>query len=361
MKKLILLSLLLVSGLYLNAQEITITGTVTDNSELPLPGVNIQEIGSANGTQTDWDGRYSIKTKVGKTLKFVYVGSATVKRKVELLDTVIDVTMKPSKSQLDQVVISAYEVEERPNANVVKELKGQVQGLNVGTVNGRPGSKSKVAIRGMSSNGMTYNQYNNPKQNRESYQDRDEKGFKMTGTSPLSTFSIDVDKAGYSNLRRMLNRGQEIPKNAVKIEEMVNYFNYDYPQPTGNDPFSINLEVAKSPWNTNTELVKIGLQGKIIPQEDFPPSNLVFLIDVSGSMHSRNKLPLLKSAFKLLVKQLRPEDKISMVVYAGAAGLVLKPTSGDEKNKINEAIDKLEAGGSTAGGAGINLAYKTAE
>ena len=198
-----------------------------------------------------------------------------------------------------------------------------------------------------------------PQENRESYQEIEENTFKMVNASPLSTFSIDVDKASYSNVRRMINNGQEVPKDAVKIEEFINYFDYDYPQPTGVDPFSINTEVVQSPWNKDTKLVKIGLQGKEVPLDDIPPSNLVFLIDVSGSMNSTNKLPLLKSAFKLLVNQLRDEDKISIVTYAGAAGLALEPTS--DKNKILEALNNLNAGGSTAGGQGIKLAYKIAE
>ena len=195
----------------------------------------------------------------------------------------------------------------------------------------------------------------------ESYTKIHENKFKTVSTSPLSTFSIDVDKAGYSNVRRLINNGQFVPANAVKIEEMVNYFNYNYPQPKDEHPFSIHTEVAKTPWNQDTKLVKIGLQGKIYENENLPAANLTFLIDVSGSMGSPNKLGLLKQAFKLLVNQLREKDKISIVVYAGAAGVVLKPTSGKHKDIIIEALDNLESGGSTAGGAGIQLAYKLAQ
>ena len=159
----------------------------------------------------------------------------------------------------------------------------------------------------------------------------------------------------------MINNGQNIPFDAVKIEEMINYFDYNYPQPKDEHPFSINTEFVKTPWNENTRLVKIGLQGKTFEQRELPPSNLTFLIDVSGSMSSQNKLPLLKSAFKLLVNQLRAQDKVSIVVYAGAAGVVLQPTSGNQKEKIINSLDNLEAGGSTAGGKGIKLAYKLAE
>jgi Ca-activated chloride channel family protein len=170
-----------------------------------------------------------------------------------------------------------------------------------------------------------------------------------------------VDAASYSNIRRFINEGRVPPAGAVRIEEMVNYFKYDYPQPNGDDPFSINTEISDAPWNREHKLVLIGLQGKNIPVEKLPKSNLVFLIDVSGSMNMPNKLPLVKSSMKLLVDQLREEDRVAIVVYAGAAGLALEPTNGDQKTRIKTAIDNLEAGGSTAGGAGIRLAYKTAK
>jgi Ca-activated chloride channel homolog len=197
--------------------------------------------------------------------------------------------------------------------------------------------------------------------NTEGYDNITENRFLKVSDNPLSTFSIDVDAASYSNVRRFLNMGQLPPAGAVRIEEMINYFHYDYPQPKNDDPFSINTEIAACPWNSNHKLVLIGLQGKKIPTENLPASNLTFLIDVSGSMWEPNKLPLVKASMKILVDQLREQDKVSIVVYAGAAGMVLTPTSGENKQAIKEAIDKLEAGGSTAGGAGIKLAYKTAE
>ncbi|WP_312076397.1 von Willebrand factor type A domain-containing protein [Chryseobacterium sp.] len=199
------------------------------------------------------------------------------------------------------------------------------------------------------------------KMNNEEYDAFVENPFELTKNQSVSTFSIDVDNAAYSNVRRMINNGEYVDKNAVRIEEMINYFKYSYPQPKNDQPFSINTEYSDSPWNSKHKLLKIGLQGKNLPLQTLPTSNFVFLIDVSGSMNAANKLPLLKSSFKVLLDQLRPQDKVGIVVYAGSAGMVLPMTSAKEKSKIIEALDHLEAGGSTAGGAGIELAYKLAQ
>lgn len=196
--------------------------------------------------------------------------------------------------------------------------------------------------------------------NTEEYDRIYENPFVSVINKPLSTFSVDVDRAAYANVRRMLQNNQKPYPDAVRIEEMINYFNYDYPQPKGVDPFSVNLEIAACPWSKTHQLLSIGLQGKNIDVKEAPNSNLVFLIDVSGSMSDANKLPLLKQSFKILIEKLRPKDRVAMVVYAGAAGVVLPSTSCDEKGKIMAAFDELEAGGSTAGGEGIKLAYKIA-
>lgn len=299
---------------------------------------------------------------------------------------------------------------ERKNSS--QSLSGQVSGVNINATSGEPGISTNVRIRGYSSvnskrdplyvvDGVPYSgNLNNidPNQiknvtvlkdanataiygsrgangvivintqssdfetpNNENYKTINENTFKRANQTPLSTFSIDVDKAAYSNVRRMTNNGQSVPADAVKIEEMVNYFSYNYPQPKDEHPFSIHTEVVQTPWHEDTQLIRIGLQGKTYNNDELPASNLTFLIDVSGSMNSQNKLPLLKSAFRILVNQLREKDKVSIVVYAGAAGVVLEPTSGYNKKKILEALDHLQAGGSTAGGAGIKLAYKLAE
>jgi Ca-activated chloride channel family protein len=194
----------------------------------------------------------------------------------------------------------------------------------------------------------------------EQYDEIFENPFLEASKTPLSTFSIDVDAAAYSNMRRFLNNASLPPKDAVRIEEMVNYFNYDYPEPTGDHPFEIITEISDCPWQKGHKLLHVGLQGKGIADEDLPASNLVFLLDVSGSMGSPNKLPLLQQSLSLLVDNLRQQDFVSIVVYAGAAGVVLKPTNGTDKHTIKTALNKLRAGGSTAGGAGIELAYKLA-
>lgn len=225
------------------------------------------------------------------------------------------------------------------------------------------GSRGKNGVIIIKTKGLSQKEIDSLKnqniiKNQEAYDEWKENKFELAKTEPLSTFSIDVDKASYSNVRRMINNGESVDKNAVRIEEMINYFNYNYPQPKNNQPFSINTEYNDSPWNPKHKLLKIGLQGKILDEKELPASNLVFLIDVSGSMNQQNKLPLLKSSFKILLEKLRPQDKVALVTYAGSAGVVLEPTSAKNKEKILSALENLSAGGSTAGGQGIELAYK---
>lgn len=201
----------------------------------------------------------------------------------------------------------------------------------------------------------------NTASNTEEYNTIQENEFKNAIQNPLSTFSIDVDKAAYSNVRRFLGDNILPPKGAVRIEEMINYFKYNYPQPKGEVPFTVQTELSECPWNKEHRLLHIGIQGKSIDYDNLKPSNLVFLVDVSGSMEDPNKLPLVKSSLKMLLKELKKEDRISLVTYAGNAGLVLPSTSCSETETIEEAIDNLNAGGSTAGGQGIVLAYKVAK
>jgi Ca-activated chloride channel homolog len=199
-----------------------------------------------------------------------------------------------------------------------------------------------------------------PEFNTEAYDVINENAFKQVIGNPLSTFSIDVDNASYSNIRRFISYGQTPPKDAVRIEEMVNYFDYTYTAPKGNDPFSINYEMSECAWNPESKLVMIGLQGKDIDYSEAAPSNLVFLIDVSGSMADQNKLPLVIKSLNTLVDNLNEHDRVALVVYAGAAGEVLPSTPCNQKSVIKDALNKLQSGGSTAGGAGIKLAYEIA-
>ncbi|MEZ4797719.1 MAG: von Willebrand factor type A domain-containing protein [Flavobacteriaceae bacterium] len=421
------------------AQEKKITGIVSDESGLPLPGTSIIVKGTSTGTQTDFDGKYEILANIGETLVFSYVGYKRKEIVVGALN-IINITMEFETAVLEEVVVTAQgirkqkkalgyavsevkaeQIERRKEADVARVLSGKASGVQITSASGTTGSATNVVIRGYSSisgnnqalfvvDGVPYNGNQTtskflsldpedikevnvlkglaaaslygtagrngvivittkngnytPKQieqNNEAYEEIIENDFENVLSNPLSTFSIDVDKASYSNIRRMINNAQPIPQDAVKIEEMINYFNYKYEQPKNVHPFAIHSELIKTPWNSNTKLVKIGLQGKTYENDALPASNLTFLIDVSGSMSNQNKLPLLKSAFKLLVNQLREKDKVSIVVYAGAAGVVLEPTSGHQKDKILRALDNLQAGGSTAGGAGIKLAYKLAE
>ena len=199
-----------------------------------------------------------------------------------------------------------------------------------------------------------------PPFNREGYDRIRDNPFVSVTENPLSTFSIDVDTASYSNLRRFLNSGTLPPKDAVRIEEMINYFSYDYPDPEGEQPFSVHVEVAQAPWRPEHRLLMVGLKGKEMAWEQRPSSNLVFLLDVSGSMQPANKLPLLKAALRLLIERLGENDRVALVVYAGASGLVLPSTPADQKERILAALERLEAGGSTHGSSGIQLAYETA-
>lgn len=332
-------------------QKITVTGHIKDDKGQAVSFATVNLKGTNTGVQSDAQGYYKIDVPGSKAvLVFSAVGFEAQEVKVKD-KTVIDVVLKTSQQSLQEVVITAYGVQrqKREMGYSTQQVTGQaLQGKAPGLV-----------VRG--SNSVAGNNgYYDQSYNTEDYDNISENGFHKVSDDPLSTFSIDVDAASYSNVRRFINEGQLPPAGAVRIEEMINYFRYDYSQPKGNDPFSINTEMADCPWNAKHKLVLIGLQGKKIPMDKLPASNLVFLIDVSGSMQGENRLPLVKSSLKLLVDQLREEDRISIVVYAGAAGLVLPATSGAQKTKIKDAIDQLEAGGSTAGGAGIKLAYKTA-
>lgn len=322
-----------------------VNGTVYDEGGQPITGVNVTIKGTNKNVITDINGFYSIEVPNEKSvLVYSAIGFDTKEIKVGTRK-LIDVTLK--MSQVDPVEL-LVDVEAEEDAAISRQV---IMG----------GMRSKSAEKRSMSYAPSFMGDQAYYHNTEEYATIHENGFRKVLDHALSTFSIDVDAASYSNMRRFINNGQLPQKDVVRIEEMINYFNYDYKNPTGKDPFSINTEVAKAPWNEEHLIAQIGLQGKKIKLDNLPASNIVFLLDVSGSMSAPNKLPLLKSAFKLLVNELRPQDKVSIVVYAGAAGLVLEPTDGNDKKKIMDALDKLQAGGSTAGGAGIELAYKIAK
>ena len=320
----------------------TITGTVTDNQGQALPGVSVTIKGASNPTNgaiTDLNGNYKIE--VDQKAQILIFSSIGFKRLEESIRdrSVINVKLSPDVSALEEVVVTGY--------SSSSDMASKSVAMSAPPASG---SRSK----------RSFDRYNN-NFNTEGYAGISENGFKNVKKNPLSTFSIDVDNASYSNIRRFINMGELPPADAVRIEEMINYFKYDYPEPEGEHPFSVYTELSVCPWNKKHQLFHVGLRGKSIDKASLPPSNLVFLIDVSGSMSDPNKLPLLKSAFSLLVNELRPVDRVAIVVYAGAAGLVLESTPGNRKESILAAIDNLEAGGSTAGGAGLKLAYKEAE
>jgi Ca-activated chloride channel family protein len=332
-------------------KTITISGTVTDEKGSPVMGVSVFVKGTTTGVATGFDGTYKLViAKANGTLVFSFVGFETQEIKLTG-QTTLNVILKASTQSLQEVVVVGHATQRKMS------MTGSVAQINSP---GAPLQGYAAGIQVTNTNGF-YNGDLDEEFNTEGYDFITENRFLKVNDNPLSTFSIDVDAASYSNVRRFLNQGQLPPAGAVRIEEMINYFSYDYPQPGNEQPFSINTEISDAPWNKDHKLVLIGLQGKKIATENLPASNLVFLIDVSGSMQGPSRLPLVKSSMKMLVDQLREQDKVAMVVYAGAAGLVLPPTSGFEKNKIKEAIGKLDAGGSTAGGAGIKLAYKTAK
>ncbi len=329
-------------------QSRLVSGVVKDDAGIPMQGVNVIVKGKNKGTLTDLHGMYQIQVSdQSKYLVFSFVGYETKEVRITRSNR-INVVMKPSRMELEEVVSMEYDM--------AAPLEGKVAGVRIrGGVPHKSYQKRTQAYASYASE-PGYIQHNT-----EGYSAIHENGFKDVYHNPLSTFSIDVDKASYSNVRRFLNMGQLPPVDAIRIEEMINYFNYDYPEPEGKHPFSVYTEISECPWNGSHQLLHVGLKGKSIDKSELPPSNLVFLIDVSGSMGSANKLPLLKQAFRMLVNELRSEDRVAIVVYAGAAGLVLESTPGTAKSKILASLEQLQSGGSTAGGAGLKLAYKVAQ
>ncbi|HWD88752.1 MAG TPA: von Willebrand factor type A domain-containing protein [Mucilaginibacter sp.] len=376
MKKLILITLIATAALVAFRSDTMrhIHGTVYGSDDkLPIIGASVHLKGSNIGVVTNQSGKYTIDVPDGGTLVFSYIGYQA-KTIVPGTRDSLDVYLDPSNSTLNEVVVTDYSTQRKkdvtgsvatigadqvaitPQAlsapvvqNQAAQLSGRVAGVGVYARNSK---KSKNAPAGF------FNNTANPQD--ESYKTIIENGFSSAKDNPLSTFSVDVDAASYSNVRRFINNGQLPPPDAVRVEEMINYFKYNMEAPKSGDPVGITTEMSSAPWNKNHLLVRIGLKARSIDMSKLPPSNLVFLLDISGSMGEPNKLPLVKASMKMLVDQLRPEDRVAIVVYSGEVAMKLPSTPGDEKQKIKDAIDELEAGGSTAGGAGIKMAYKIA-
>ena len=371
------LALLAVAGLIPNPETGRLAGTVTDDLGDPLPGANVVVEGSQLGASTDIDGNYFIiGIPVGEytvTASFVGYQSASVEKVPVRNGSTTEQHFALGPQSLGEVMVT-YErpLIQRDAIGAPKVISSdEISNLPIRGVTGAASEAADTDAAARSRRnaqapasaqalglipGVQTN--NPPPVDREGYAAIVENDFKRPTDTPLSTFSIDVDAASYANVRRFLDGGSLPVTDAVRIEELVNYFDYDYADPDGEHPFAVVTEVSECPWAPGHRLVHIGLQGERIDTRDLPPSNLVFLMDVSGSMNSPDKLPLLKQAFALLTDNLREQDRVGIVVYAGAAGVVLEPTS--DRQAILEALNRLEAGGSTAGGEGIRLAYDLA-
>ncbi|TXB64818.1 DUF3520 domain-containing protein [Vicingus serpentipes] len=348
------------------AADAILKGKVIDKqTKATLPMVNVylkSETGKTiKSTLTDVDGKFEITGIAPSTYNVIVemIGYRKFTKKGIILSSAVTKNMVFELSSntpqiVDEIdVVNAEDEKEESISTVAVSKDKYKKDRRMKSAEMSAGYASPMIIGNVVSRQDNFNT--------ESYSPISENDFKNVIASPLSTFSIDVDAASYSNMRRFITNGQNPPADAVRIEEMINYFSYDYPQPKGEHPFSITTEMSDCPWNKNNKLIHIGLQGKKMDMSELPSSNLVFLLDVSGSMSSLNKLPLLKKSFNLLVNNLTENDRVAIVVYAGAAGLVLPSTPGNDKERIMEALNNLNAGGSTAGGAGIKLAYKIAQ
>ena len=372
--------ILLFSSINLLAQKNvgTIKGKLTDSSNgdpLPFASVILLKLDSqVANTLTDFDGKYNFyNLNPGKyNVQVTYIGYNTSNLKDVIVTAnkiaFTNTMLNPSALAMEEFEVIQYSIpliskdQASSGATITSEQIKRIPGRSVNSIQTTRHKKRKYKANKNSSYGYSVAPLESRRDNfnTESYAHNPENDFKNVNASPLSTLSIDVDAASYSNMRRFINNGQTPPIDAVRIEEMINYFSYDYPQPKGDDPFSITTEISDCPWNKKHKLIHVGIQGEKIEADKLPSSNLVFLLDVSGSMSSPNKLPLLQKSFGLLIKNLTEKDRVAIVVYAGAAGLVLPSTPGNQKEKIMNALNNLSAGGSTAGGAGIKLAYKIA-
>lgn len=370
---------IVIFGISMHAQSpIQVTGKVLDDkTRQPIEHVKISISNSTETISTDSSGVFQFSTCHGTLATFSIENYWPEMVIIDSSD--LEILLKRLNTNTSRNAEDALK-----GSNGISCIDGEIMSVRGNRSNGQVVIIDGVRVRGSSSisinnsaQEVSYTKHSptpyhgnvgirkqssaHYKENNEDYNHFIENKFQLAKTDPLSTFSLDVDAASYSNMRRMINQGQVPPADAIRIEELINYFQYDYAKADENTPVNIQSEIATCPWNNQHYLVKIGVKAKEIASENLPASNFVFLIDVSGSMYGATRLDLVKSSLKLLVNNLREEDRVAIVVYAGAAGEVLSSTSGSDKRKIMEAINNLTAGGSTAGGAGIELAYKIAE
>lgn len=340
MKKLLMIGMMLIAIVAKAQNIVQVQGKVVEKeSKNLMAGVLVKSVNHGQ-VLTDDKGEFNISSSLNDTLTFQYIGYQTHNYIVKNNKLIKVFLVKAVNDMMEEVVVTAYSVPKRSQR-----------------------ASSPLMIRGVSTmnhQSVSYMRGATPLAQTESYQGFDDKGFISPLKEALSTFAADVDVASYNNVKRFLNAGNLPPVDAVRIEEMINYFQYHIPSPEGNIPVSIQTELAPSPWNSKHQLLRVSLKAKDIPKENLPESNFVFLIDVSGSMYAQQKLPLVQSSLKLLVDQLRPKDKVAIVTYAGNAQIRLESIAGDQKMKIKEIIDGLQAGGSTAGGDGLKMAYNIA-
>ena len=357
-----------------------IRGHVLDAYGQRLPGVTVLLKGTHTATATDTAGRFTLVgvPAKGAVLVFSLVGYVTQERPLLAKVALLKVVLRPDNLSLNEVSVIGYSLPQRRSqvsgsVSTITVVESSLQGRAAGVAVTRMPRKAAKAARNaapFSSPVIAYDREASltyparPEAGAgDTYAKVSENAFRPVAKEPLSTFSLDVDNASYTNVRRFLNEGQLPPRDAVRTEEMLNYFHYQLPAPpaASPDPVRISTELSDCPWAPGHQLARIGVQAKNIETAKLPPANLVFLVDVSGSMQEPDRLPLVQAGLRLLVRQLRPQDHVALVAYAGAAGLVLPPTPGSQPEVMLAAIDRLEAGGSTAGGAGLRLAYSVAQ
>lgn len=340
--KSLLMTLSLLFPLVLSAKVIEVKGVVKDTRGDELIGVSVRVKGANQGATTGIDGRFVLKADEKDILVFSYVGYEP--KELKASSKFMTVVLHHSKAVLEAVVVSGYASLKSKSVRIPKRPKEVSPQVLASPAQGYPMVQPGMLIS----------------EEREGYEKRKENVFELVRSKPLSTLSVDVDVASYGDMRRSISQGQLPYPEAVRVEEFINYFDYKYPQPRGKDPIALDAVIAPCPWNAQHQLVRVGMKAKEIPSEALPASNIVYLIDVSGSMSGANRIGLVKTSLKLLTNNLRPQDKVAIVTYASGTQVLLPSTTGANRTKIKEAIDGLQSGGATAGASGIKLAYEEA-